>query len=65
MKQQSVVIVYLSLSLFVLQWMYLKSEKHNAYLQGKQAVYDAMAASTEDGTCYALNNNCVDNPNNR
>ena len=52
MNRDTVVIVYLSISLAVVQFFWLKAEKRAAYLDGRQSVFNDMAASAEDGTCY-------------
>lgn len=63
MKQHDIVIVYLSLSLLVVQWFWLRSVKHEAYLEGRQSVYDSFAATAGDGICYANSDDCLNNPN--
>lgn len=63
MKQESIVIAYLSISLLVLQYFLMRSEKKVSFLEGKQAVYDSFAESDNQNNCYALNNDCKHNPN--
>lgn len=53
MNEKNIVLIYLSLSLLVLQWVYIKSERRNAFLEGKQAVYDSFAVSDTEGYCFA------------
>lgn len=56
MKQETVVIVYLSLSLLFVQFLLMRSQRHEAYLEGRQAVYDSFAESYDnagEGYCFA------------
>jgi len=60
MKRDTVVIIYLSLSLLVVQYLLMKSQQRTAYLEGRQSVFDS-AASTDN--CYAKDGDCMHNPN--
>lgn len=63
MKQDTIVIVYLSLSLLVLQVLLTRSLQRTAYLEGRQAVYDSFTQVQGSDNCYARDGNCEDNPN--
>lgn len=51
-----ITIVYLSLSLLVLQWLYMKSSRKEAFLEGRQSVYNSFKESYDgagEGYCFA------------
>lgn len=48
MDRNLLVIIYLSLSLLVVQFFWMKAEKRVSYLQGQQDLYQQMAQMGEE-----------------
>lgn len=61
--KNNIVIIYLSLSLLMVQYLWMKAEKRNSYLEGKQEAFNNLAIPEKEDTCYAINHDCVHNPN--
>ena len=54
LTRSELVILYLSISLSVMQWVYLKEARRLAYLEGRQSVFTEQSTiDTPENTCIA------------
>ena len=58
MTKEDIVIIWLSLQIVVMSFLYTAAIKQASYLQGTLDTYQSFAKDGPDGTCYAKKGDC-------